>query len=157
MKRDASSQYYAVLGRISPGYSTMTGRLHTCYAPVRRSPSKVASYLNAAPRLACVKPVASVHPEPGSNSPLLIWRLCSISYAFPYACVADLIHDVLFSFRSCPILLKDRFPFLPRSEERERDCKSNAFLRYDQIFIQKFFASQYPPLRDALPWKRMQR
>ena len=25
----------------------------------------------AAPRLACVKPVASVHPEPGSNSPLL--------------------------------------------------------------------------------------
>ena len=22
------------------------------------------------PRLACVKPVASVHPEPGSNSPL---------------------------------------------------------------------------------------
>ena len=26
----------------------------------------------AAPRLACVKPVASVHPEPGSNSSLLI-------------------------------------------------------------------------------------
>ena len=26
----------------------------------------------AAPRLACVKPVASVHPEPGSNSPLFI-------------------------------------------------------------------------------------
>ena len=26
----------------------------------------------AAPRLACVKPVASVHPEPGSNSPLLV-------------------------------------------------------------------------------------
>ena len=26
--------------------------------------------LNAAPRLACVKPAASVHPEPGSNSPL---------------------------------------------------------------------------------------
>ena len=26
----------------------------------------------AAPRLACVKPVASVHPEPGSNSPLLL-------------------------------------------------------------------------------------
>ena len=26
----------------------------------------------AAPRLACVKPVASVHPEPGSNSSLYI-------------------------------------------------------------------------------------
>ena len=46
------------------------GRLDTRYSPVRRSPSTVASYRNAAPRLACVKPVASVHPEPGSNSPL---------------------------------------------------------------------------------------
>ena len=27
-------------------------------------------YLPAAPRLACVRPVASVHPEPGSNSSL---------------------------------------------------------------------------------------
>ena len=34
----------------------------------------------AAPRLACVKPVASVHPEPGSNSSLYI----SISFV-PYA------------------------------------------------------------------------
>ena len=31
----------------------------------------------AAPRLACVKPVASVHPEPGSNSPLLVSCLFS--------------------------------------------------------------------------------
>ena len=31
----------------------------------------------AAPRLACVKPVASVHPEPGSNSPLFILFLFS--------------------------------------------------------------------------------
>ena len=29
------------------------------------------AFLSAAPRLACVKPVASVHPEPGSNSSLL--------------------------------------------------------------------------------------
>ena len=29
-----------------------------------------ASFDDAAPRLACVKPVASVHPEPGSNSSL---------------------------------------------------------------------------------------
>ena len=38
--------------------------------PVRRSPSIKASFDDAAPRLACVKPVASVHPEPGSNSSL---------------------------------------------------------------------------------------
>ena len=32
----------------------------------------------AAPRLACVKPVASVHPEPGSNSSLLLSCLFSL-------------------------------------------------------------------------------
>ena len=50
----------------------MAGRLHTCYSPVRRSPAIEASFNPAAPRLACVKPVASVHPEPGSNSSLLL-------------------------------------------------------------------------------------
>ena len=30
---------YAVLVRISPGYPTAMGRLHTCYSPVRRSPA----------------------------------------------------------------------------------------------------------------------
>ena len=49
------------------------GRLDTRYAPVRRSPSIKASFDHAAPRLACVKPVASVHPEPGSNSSLYIF------------------------------------------------------------------------------------
>ena len=32
----------------------------------------------AAPRLACVKPIASVHPEPESNSPLLVFCLFSV-------------------------------------------------------------------------------
>ena len=54
-------------------------RLSTCdgqvaYVLLTRAPvagrRKQASS-PAAPRLACVKPVASVHPEPGSNSPLL--------------------------------------------------------------------------------------
>ena len=56
-------------------------------------------YLPAAPRLACVKPVASVHPEPGSNSSLFLYllffsflfynraerdlqRICSVCLAF---------------------------------------------------------------------------
>ena len=42
--------------------------LLTRYAPFRRSPPGIAT--RAAPRLACVKPAASVHPEPGSNSSL---------------------------------------------------------------------------------------
>ena len=61
---------YEVLVRISPGYPSVTGRLHTRYSPVRRSPSVSASWYHVAPRLACVRPVASVHPEPGSNSSL---------------------------------------------------------------------------------------
>eukprot|EP01139_Manchomonas_bermudensis_P009496 Amastigsp_a339273_899.p1 type:complete len:102 gc:universal Amastigsp_a339273_899:1085-1390(+) len=60
--------YYGVLIQISLGYSPLDGRLCTCSAPVCRSPSSIATH--AAPRLACIKPAASVHPEPGSNSPL---------------------------------------------------------------------------------------
>ena len=70
LKSHAASQRYAVLVRISPGYPPVTGRLHTRYSPVRRSPASEASFTPAAPRLACVRPVASVHPEPGSNSSL---------------------------------------------------------------------------------------
>ena len=64
------SLYYAVLVRISPGYPPVAGWFHTRYSPVRRSPPIEASFNCAAPRLACVRPVASVHPEPGSNSSL---------------------------------------------------------------------------------------
>ena len=62
---------YAVLDGISSDYPPAAGRFHTCYSPVRRSPAGKASFTPDAPRLACVKPVASVHPEPGSNSSLL--------------------------------------------------------------------------------------
>ena len=60
--------YHWVLIQISPGYPPVTGRLHTRYAPVRRSRSQITPQLAA--RLACIRPAASVHPEPGSNSPL---------------------------------------------------------------------------------------
>ena len=69
-KSDAVIEDYAVLVCLSAGYPTVMGRLDTRYSPVRRSPTSVASNQFDAPRLACVKPVASVHPEPGSNSPL---------------------------------------------------------------------------------------
>ena len=49
----------------------MKGRLHTRYAPVRRS----LNPKTYTPRLACVKPAASVHPEPGSNSSSYIFIL----------------------------------------------------------------------------------
>jgi hypothetical protein len=61
---------HGVLIRLSAGYPPAGGRFHTRYAPVRRSPPGIAT--RAAPRLACVRPAASVHPEPGSNSSLLL-------------------------------------------------------------------------------------
>ena len=72
-KLDACFGIHTVLIRLSPGYPVLRGRLDTRYSPVRRSPSTIASNRHDAPRLACVKPVASVHPEPGSNSTLYIF------------------------------------------------------------------------------------
>ena len=54
------------------GLSPWTGQV--AYALLTRAPVAgrgKQAYLPDAPRLACVRPVASVHPEPGSNSPLL--------------------------------------------------------------------------------------
>ena len=73
---------YGILVDVSIGYLPDTGKLLTRYAPFRRSPPRIAPC--AAPRLACVKPVASVHPEPGSNSPLFILFLFfSLSFRQP--------------------------------------------------------------------------
>ena len=77
-RSDVLSGQHRELIRLSPGCALLWGRLDTRYSPVRRSPSGIASYPNAAPRLACVKPVASVHPEPGSNSSLYNLYLYSI-------------------------------------------------------------------------------
>ena len=67
---DAGPLFYAVLFKVSSDYPPVNGRLHTRYAPVRRSPSTGIATRHAAPRLACVRPAASVYPAPGSNSPL---------------------------------------------------------------------------------------
>ena len=61
---------YSVLAPVSRGYPKAKGRLLTCYSPVRRSSTPKG--LSA--RLACVKHAASVRPEPGSNSPLSVYR-----------------------------------------------------------------------------------
>ena len=62
--------------------------MHTCYSPVRQSPAGGASTSPDALRLACVKPAASVHPEPGSNSPLFI-SIFSIFYNEFLSCLAS--------------------------------------------------------------------
>ena len=70
---------YGVLRDVSIDYPPHTGTLLTRYSPFRRSPACIAT--PAAPRLACVKPAASVHPEPGSNSSLYNFYKSSLSLA----------------------------------------------------------------------------
>ena len=53
--------------RLSPSHRQV-GYVLLTRAPVAIGSLQANSH--AAPRLACVKPVASVHPEPGSNSSL---------------------------------------------------------------------------------------
>ena len=148
---------YEVLVRISPGYPSVTGRLHTRYSPVRRSPSVSASWHHAAPRLACVRPVASVHPEPGSNSSLydfflLFYTTCwlvtetftrlvllflSIVISSRIACfftrkrTANLRVSFLFSKKNPSFF--HYCPSLPKSV-----CKSKTFSIYLQIFFGLF-------------------
>ena len=55
------------LHRLSPRYGQVAHALRTL-PPV----AAIVLLQRAAPRLACVKPAASVHPEPGSNSSLYI-------------------------------------------------------------------------------------
>ena len=73
---DAFLAPHGVLIRISPGYPPAAGGLHTRYAPVRHSHTPEGAFTV---RLACIRPAASVHPEPGSNSSLYIVVLLNYS------------------------------------------------------------------------------
>ena len=58
---------------------------------------QVCCHTRAAPRLACVKPAASVHPEPGSNSSLYISISLSLSGLELTSCFACLYFTSLFN------------------------------------------------------------
>ena len=58
---------YLVLAFLSERYPKPSGRLPTCYSPVRRFTEDRSPVLA---RLACVRRAASVRSEPGSNSPV---------------------------------------------------------------------------------------
>ena len=85
--------------------------LLTRYAPLRRSPSVSIATHNAAPRLACVKPAASVHPEPGSNSSLYIFlikflaRPVTLSYSFIKGIYALDILKISHTYYLCMLLV----------------------------------------------------
>ena len=72
---------YPVLPTVSRGCPGAGGRLPTCYSAVRHSIRAPKGALTV--RLACVRRAASVHPEPGSNSPFKCDRQgCLASFRF---------------------------------------------------------------------------
>ena len=125
---------YEGLVAVSAGYPSVTGRLLTRYAPFRRSPSKSIATLHAAPRLACVKPAASVHPEPGSNSSLYISYILLVclavltSLALLASCLSSLFNELLFYRTSrLPPILCAPFSF--------GDCKGTLFFFPSKSFF----------------------
>ena len=158
------SLYYAVLVRISPGYPPVAGWFHTRYSPVRRSPPIEASFNCAAPRLACVRPVASVHPEPGSNSSLYYFIFFFLFHRrlfrlLPFCRKAAHDSPVLtltfYSSRTTLSIIPSKIFSLPSLGRppfyRESGCKDRGFFIPLQIFLRlflklfsDFFSSPYP-------------
>ena len=86
----------ASVSRSSPAHA---GRFPTCYSPVRHSYPKISV------RLACIRHAASVHPEPGSNSPFDIdsFFLFSVICLDCFSGVSRNRRDFCFS-RTCTIV-----------------------------------------------------
>ena len=89
---------YAVLADVSVCCPPRRGRLPMYSSPVRHWNPKIPV------RLACIRHAASVHPEPGSNSPLSIngalkGSSCLLACFISECCLTPLFDVFLFSFQ----------------------------------------------------------
>ena len=106
--------------------------------------------LPAAPLLACVKPAASVHPEPGSNSSLykffIILSLILLtvqSLSFKKLTLLEFLICYRFLFRYLLVLVltslvNDLFSFSAMSVFERRGLQRYELFRILQIFLQVF-------------------
>ena len=131
---------YGILVDVSIGYLPDTGKLLTRYAPFRRSPPRIAPC--AAPRLACVKPAASVHPEPGSNSSLYIFLFllaCSWRSNFFKKLTLSIKFSWILSVLACTYqssLFKELFVVCNRFFEA--GCKGSNYFLITKIYFNFF-------------------
>ena len=102
IRHHRSFQHIAMQRHVLRGVSRRFHRLSPCDGQVahalRTLPPVAAIVLlqRAAPRLACVKPAASVHPEPGSNSSLYISYITKLDLTIRFLKETDaLVHFVL--------------------------------------------------------------
>ena len=111
-------------------------------------------YSLAAPRLACVKPAASVHPEPGSNSSLYIFNFVFFKYYPDLFFLKRNLRSNVFRvalyisyFLSSMLLVSIIISINCRSFP-ERDCKGTPFFFHSKskskifaFFLELFFSS----------------
>ena len=107
IRRRRNFQYNAMQHRIPSGISRRFHRLspgngHVAHA-LRTLPPVAARILlsRAAPRLACVKPAASVHPEPGSNSSLYNTHISSSTPTTYSSFLKKRINALIFVLGTC--------------------------------------------------------
>ena len=146
------------------GVSRRFHRLSPCDGQVahalRTLPPVAANVLlhRAAPRLACVKPAASVHPEPGSNSSLYISYFSQLdpddsfpirnrrSRSFCFGTCFLVLSFSLFNDLFCTRGLPARFS----SPSFFRGCKGRNLFSFLQIFFENFFSSLPRAFRQSL-------
>ena len=133
--------------RLSPWNGQVAHALRTL-APV--AINKTRRFRHAAPRLACVKPAASVHPEPGSNSSLYIFLISlSCSWHFNSYCFFNKNSEstiLAFIGTCCTCSSSFQSTFLSSGLFlSERDRKDRALFLSLQIFLQ-LFLKYFSPL-----------
>ena len=102
-----------VLWGVNPRFHGLyPGIRQVAYALLTRAPVAIKVLLpHDAPRLACVKPVASVHPEPGSNSSLFkLFYVFAQDSVFPSgSSIIDGIHSKYLYYCCICNFLKELF------------------------------------------------
>ena len=124
--------------RLCPRYGQVAHALRTL------SPVAAKVLLpRAAPRLACVKPAASVHPEPGSNSSLYILIMLSLFLTLLVSIKKLTLVYLKFCYKfpvlACTFLsvFSKNFRLKTRSCS-ERDCKGTTFFLFCKLFRRNF-------------------
>ena len=102
--------------------------------------------LHAAPRLACVRPAASVHPEPGSNSSL--YKNFYISKLIPDASnflkKLTLSNLSVFSVLACTCTFLQSFQWTFCMPRFEADCKGTNFFVTCKFIFEKCWIFRAP-------------
>ena len=140
---------YQVLASVSRSCPSRMGRFPTCYSPVRHSPPKWFV------RLACIRHAASVHPEPGSNSPFDIDSFSLFLFFFLFRCLSRNRRD-FFSL----VLVRFLFHFYQVFKDRPLGCffqqlvytTSHFLFSQEEILFFFFFLKRKEALSSTLTY-----